>query len=54
MATRVALVDEAAGEFVKVTQQGRTEGSVFIDPAEWPELRQVIDAFFAGVKAREK
>jgi hypothetical protein len=53
MATRVSAVDEAAGEFVKVSQQGRADvGSVFIDPTEWQELKRVIDAFFADIEKR--
>lgn len=44
MATRVRIVDEGAGEFVEVTQHGRTDiGKIQINPDEWPALRDTID-----------
>lgn len=39
-ATRVEIVDEAAGEFVAVTTHS---GEVNIDPSEWETLREAID-----------
>lgn len=44
MATTVAICDEAAGEFVEVTQHGRVDiGKIQINPEEWPSLREAID-----------
>lgn len=43
-ATEVQIVDEAAGEFVEVSQHGRTDlGKIAIRPEEWPALREAID-----------
>lgn len=44
MATVVSIDDEAAGEFVTVTQSSRTDrGKIAIDPGEWPALRTAIN-----------
>jgi hypothetical protein len=46
MATRISIDDEAAGEFVKVSQcSAHTDlaKSIAIDPGEWPKLRECID-----------
>lgn len=44
MATTIAIADEAAGEFVEVTQHGRVDiGKIQINPEEWPSLREAID-----------
>ena len=42
-ATRVEIANEAAGEFVEVTQEGRENGTISIEPGEWPALRAAID-----------
>ena len=53
-ATRVEIVDEAAGEFVEVSQAGREGGGkIAIDPAEWPELRAAIDDLLAACRETE-
>jgi hypothetical protein len=43
--TEIEIVDEAAGEFVKViqTDEAAENGTIQIDPTEWPILRKVID-----------
>lgn len=41
--TEVEIVDEAAGEFVMLTQSMRSNG-IAISPDEWPTLRAAIDA----------
>lgn len=43
--TIVRIVDEAAGEFVEVSQEERGEGhgKIGIDPDEWPAMRDLID-----------
>ena len=43
-ATEIKIVDEAAGEFLEVSQCGRTDlGKIAISPQEWPTLRDAID-----------
>ena len=45
LATSVSIVDEAAGEFVEVSQSGRQGlGKIAISPEEWPTLRAAIDS----------
>jgi hypothetical protein len=39
-AVSVSICDESAGEFIVVGQQ---EGSLRIDPHEWPAIRDAID-----------
>ena len=41
-AYRVAIDDEAAGEFVRV-KEVRTQAEIVIDPSEWPDLRRAIN-----------
>lgn len=41
-ATSIAIDDEGAGEFVKVSQGGEN-AEVRIDPAEWPHVRSAIN-----------
>ena len=43
-ATKLNLVDEAAGEFVEVEQDG---GTIQITPDEWPQIRSAIEAMIA-------
>ena len=44
-ATELEIVDDAAGEFVKVMQsdEAAENGTIQIDPAEWPMLKKAID-----------
>lgn len=43
-ATEIKIVDEAAGEFLEVSQTGRTDlWKIAINPEEWPTLRDAID-----------
>jgi hypothetical protein len=52
MATTVTIVDEAAGEFVEVSQSGTADyGKIAIDSGEWPTLRDAINDLIA--KCRE-
>lgn len=42
--TSIEIVDEAAGEFVEVTQcNDSNEGKIAIEKSEWPTLRAAID-----------
>lgn len=46
VATTISIDDEAAGEFVNVSQQGghtKYEKHLLIDPNEWPIIRDAID-----------
>jgi hypothetical protein len=48
MCTSVEIKDEAAGEFVMLSQSGRTDlGKIAISPEEWPALRDAIDRMIA-------
>lgn len=50
-ATMVTIVDEAAGEFVEVSQSGRDDlGKIAINPEEWPELRDAIDCMITSCR----
>ena len=43
-ATHVRIVDEAAGEFLEVEQQGGPSlGKIQFSPDEWPHLRRAIN-----------
>lgn len=54
MHTVVSIVEEAAGEFVEVSQAGRTDlGKIAIDPSEWPTLREAIDRMIADCRGYE-
>lgn len=50
--THVEIDDEAAGEFVKITQQfdGGTNQVTVIEPAEWPALRDAIEQMIKECK----
>jgi hypothetical protein len=41
--TEVEIVDEAAGEFVEVSQSDEGYGKIGIGPDEWPSIRAAID-----------
>ena len=49
-ATRVELSDEAAGEFVLVSQD---EGRLRICKEEWPALREAIETMIAGCRKND-
>lgn len=44
LATNIEIVDEAAGEFLEISQT-RTDGlsKIAIDPLEWPAIRAAIE-----------
>ena len=53
-ATRVEIVDEAAGEFVEVSQAGREGGGkIAVASNEWPALRDAIDELIAACRDQE-
>jgi hypothetical protein len=43
--TEIEIVDEAAGEFLKITQSpdDGEPGQIRIDPTEWPHLKAAIE-----------
>jgi hypothetical protein len=41
--TEIEIVDEAAGEFLEVSQEG---GKLRFDPEEWPHVRDAIEKMF--------
>lgn len=43
-ATEIEIVDEAAGEFVELSQSMEGYGKIGIDPSDWPTLRAAIDS----------
>lgn len=55
MATVVSIDDEAAGEYVVVSQQGRVDlGKIAIDVAEWPALRATIDKAISECRSNDE
>jgi hypothetical protein len=49
--TVITVEDEAAGEFLRLQQHHvEDKGTIFIDPSEWPVLRQTLDEAFASLK----
>ena len=50
-ATHVTIVDEAAGEYLEVTQQSAhaevKEQTIMVTPDEWPVLREAIGRMIA-------
>lgn len=57
-ATHIEIDDEAAGEFVKVTQQrdqlAEHSSTLTFDPDEWPEVKSAIDTMMKLVTLNEK
>jgi hypothetical protein len=51
----VEIDDEAAGEFVKVTGQSEADqGTIGVNPEDWPNLRAAIDAAVAACRDAPK
>lgn len=47
-ATSVEIVDDAGGEYIEVSQEGRVDlGKIAITSEEWPALRAAIDEMIA-------
>lgn len=54
MVTRVEVVNEGAGEFVTVSQNGRDDvGKISIGPEEWPELCRAIGTMIATCRRED-
>lgn len=55
MATTVSIADEAAGEYVEVSQAGRADlGKIAIEAIEWPAIRAAIDKMIAECRDNGK
>jgi hypothetical protein len=55
-ATEIEIEDEAAGEFVKVTQQGGSteySKSICFEPEEWPTIKKAIDLMIGRCRKHE-
>lgn len=52
----LTIDDEAAGEFLKISQHDdqAKPGEIRIDPREWPQLREAIDAMMAEITKHER
>jgi hypothetical protein len=46
----ISIVDEAAGEYVKIVEQCDEHHQICVDPTEWPELRAAIDTMINTCK----
>ena len=56
-ATHVEIDDEAAGEFVKITQRGGHKDAdkwVLIAPTEWPAIKGAVDQMMDYIEMHEK
>ena len=53
--TEIEIVDEAAGEFLKVTQSpdDAEPGVIKIDPHEWPMLKAAIDRMMKECRSHD-
>jgi hypothetical protein len=53
-ATVISIEDEAAGEYIKITQQTdatfESNQTVSFDPDEWEEVKGVVDQMFKDIK----
>lgn len=47
----VNIEDEAAGEYLAIVTE---DGSIKIDPEEWPALRHLMDEMFLEIRAHER
>jgi len=55
-ATTIAIADDAAGEFLKISQcnDGIEKGEIMIESEEWPAIRNGIDSMFAEIAKHNK
>lgn len=52
--TRIEIADEAAGEFVTVSQLANDNRPIRIDPDEWPAIRDAIEHMIDEIKRHER
>jgi len=50
-ATRITITDEAAGEFVEVTQccDADSDQTIRLDPEEWPAVRAAVNTLMEHI-----
>ena len=48
-----SIMDEAAGEYIKLTSQSDCGGDVCFDPHEWATIRSMIDSMVDDIIKRE-
>ena len=54
-ATAIAIEDEAAGEYVTITQHHEGEGAkILIEEGDWPLIRQAVNSMLVEIKEREE
>lgn len=54
-ATFIEVADEAAGEFVEISQSyGLTEQKIRLDDDEWPVIRDAIEEMVKEIKKHQK
>lgn len=55
-ATTIAISDDAAGEFLKITQcnDESEKGEISLEQNEWPSIRAGIDFMFAEIAKHQK
>ena len=55
-ATTIAVADDAAGEFLKISQcnDGIEKGKISVESEEWPAIRDGIDFMFAEIAKHNK
>ena len=54
--TQIEIVDEASGEFIKLTQEGgHTElgKSIAFEPVEWQSIKAAVDQMLGYIKLNE-
>jgi hypothetical protein len=51
MATMVSIDDEGGGEYVKAEQTNT--GSIWINPDEWPAIREAIDRMVSECRSEQ-
>jgi hypothetical protein len=56
--TVIELIDEGDGEFLVVKQPfaraDLSAGGIAIDPAEWPKIRETLDAAFSEISEQNE
>jgi hypothetical protein len=56
MATKITIDDEAAGEYLRISQSHdeANPGEILIDPKEWPHLRAAIDQMMEQIQEHKQ
>lgn len=49
-ATNIEIADEAAGEFLELTQPGDDFGKIRFDVEEWPHIREAVERLIVEMK----